>query len=216
MYKNITEEENNIITTATASSAGAKGEADSVADPLTLEAEQQPPPNPDSARPLPPKIEKKVYGDGDLQKMVRHYARNNPDQYEVDMYTEFLEHYTEVVINSSNPAEVGKELWRTHKTFPIKKLLETWLPGYLRDKQKAQQQHESATRSTTNPGAGPGRSAGPKNGHSRPVKRTPVITPDMLRRDGQTSRNAGQNGDRRTIVLDVDPSREPDPAGTDR
>lgn len=189
--------DNKIYNTTSAENAGEA--VDNLSE--NLDATGTPPNPPVPSAPL---SSKKIYGDGVLQQQVRDYARSNLNQYPVDMYTEFLSHWTTPVQNSEKPADIGKELWRTKTVFTLAKKLENWYPGYQRDKQN-QQRNESSSNNRSVNGAGAGnRTSGTKTGGGKPAKRTATIKPGMFGSLGQSRRDTSDESGRTTIRIDVD------------
>jgi len=201
---------NNRLNTSSSSAKNAGATAE-VSD-QNLDAEGPPPNPPVAPAPLSPK---KVFGDGVLQKQARQFLKDHPDLYPAEMYLEFLRHWTEIVQNSENPADIGKELWRTWRTWNIEKKLANWHPGYLRDQQKANepikntQYVNGSSGRTTDPGAGIGnRTTGQGTGNGKPAKRAARVKPGMFNRDSQNRRDADRDGGGRTIRIDVDPDHQ--------
>ena len=81
-------------------------------------------------------VKKKVregsaYGDGELDYLCANFYIENPTKYPDEMYKEFLTYWTAPIINGSKK-DLGKELWRTHKTFQVSGRLSTWHQNNLK------------------------------------------------------------------------------------
>lgn len=72
-----------------------------------------------------------IYGDGELDYLCVEFYQKNPNKYPAEMYKEFLTYWTAPIINGSKK-DLGKELWRTHKTFQIYGRLSTWHQNNLK------------------------------------------------------------------------------------
>lgn len=72
-----------------------------------------------------------IYGDGELDYLCVEFYQKNPNKYTAEMYKEFLTYWTAPIINGSKK-DLGKELWRTHKTFQISGRLSTWHQNNLK------------------------------------------------------------------------------------
>lgn len=68
-------------------------------------------------------VENSPYGDGELHFKCRKYEKENPGKYSVELYKEFLTHWT---AKTQKGRSNGSELWRTRETFVLSIRLATW------------------------------------------------------------------------------------------
>jgi hypothetical protein len=149
-------------------------------------AKQEGNPKPPVAPAPLPLTQKRIYGDGRLQEKVREFHAKEPEIFTSELCRDFLVNWTAPVLHSDNPQDVGQELWKTHRVFPLEKRLRAWYQKEL----VIRARDESATSHTkTGRTAGPANRTG-NNGYKKPAKRTPVITPEHLRRPSPDNGNS--------------------------
>lgn len=80
-----------------------------------------------------PKNKNTLIGNGELQNLCREYHLKNEEKYTPAMYLDFLLYWTAIVQNGTIQ-EIGKELWKTQKTFQLSSRLSTWFNNQLNKK----------------------------------------------------------------------------------